>query len=186
MRKVLQQKNKANRRAKRSNSPGDWANFRRERNYYTEKIREAANMYRTKLASKLNEGVSSGPKSWWQIARQFMRKSKSNSIPAMQCGENVFVDNYTKAKGFNRSVFKFATIDTSEAHLPDVLYEINSRLSTINITVNETLDILKSLDTSKASGPDGISSRMLKETTISIALSFTRLLQMSLSSATFP
>ena len=77
-------------------------------------------------------------------------------------------------------------IDTSEAHLPDVIYKINSRLSTINITVNETLDILKSLDTSKASGPDGISSRMLKETAISIAPSFTRLLQMSLSSATFP
>ena len=56
----------------------------------------------------------------------------------------------------------------------------------VNITVNETLDILKSLDTSKASGPDGISSRMLKETAISIAPSFTRLLQMSLSSATFP
>ena len=71
---------------------------------------------------------------------------------------------------------KFATIDTSEAHLSDVIYKINSRLSTINITVNETLDILKSLDTSKASGPDGISSRMLKETAISIAPSFTRLL----------
>ena len=60
----LRQKNKAHRRAKRSNSPGDWANFRRERNHYTEKIREAATMNRTKLASKLNEGVSSGPKSW--------------------------------------------------------------------------------------------------------------------------
>ena len=67
-----------------------------------------------------------------------------------------------------------------------MIYKINSRLSTINITVNQTLDILKSLDTSKASGPDGISSRMLKETAISIAPSFTRLLQMSLSSATFP
>ena len=97
-----------------------------------------------------------------------------------------FVDNYTKAEEFNRSFLKFANIDTSEAHLPDVIYKINSRLSTINITVNETLDILKSLDTSKASGPDGISSRMLKETAISIAPSFTRLLQMSLSSATFP
>ena len=63
LRKLLRQKNKAHRRAKSSNSPGDWANFRRERNHYTEKIREAATMYRTKLASKLNEGVSSGPKS---------------------------------------------------------------------------------------------------------------------------
>ena len=33
----------------------------------------------------------------------------------------------------------------------------------------ETLEILKSLDTSKASGPDGISCKMLKETAYSIA-----------------
>ena len=71
LRKLLRQKNKAHHRAKPSNSPGDWANFRRERNHYAEKIREATNiMYRTKFASKLNEGVSSGPKSWWHIARQ--------------------------------------------------------------------------------------------------------------------
>ena len=54
------------------------------------------------------------------------------------------MDNYTKAKEFNRSFLKFATIDTSEAHLRDVLYKINSRLSTIDININETLDILKS------------------------------------------
>ena len=52
LRKLLRQKSKAHGRAKRSNSPGDWTNFRRERNHYTEKIREAATMYRTKLASK--------------------------------------------------------------------------------------------------------------------------------------
>ena len=39
----------------------------------------------------------------------------------MQRGENVFVDNYTKVEEFNRSFLKFATIDTSEAHLPDVI-----------------------------------------------------------------
>ena len=61
-----------------------------------------------------------------------MGKSKSNSISAMQRGENVFVDNYTKAEEFNRSFLNFATINTSEAHLPDVIYKINSRLSTIN------------------------------------------------------
>ena len=45
---------------------------------------------------------------------------------------------------------------------------------------------LKSLDTSKASGPDGISCKMLKETAYSIAPSFTRLLKLSFSTATVP
>ena len=73
--KLLRQKNKAHRRAKRSNSPGDWANFRRERNHYTEKIREAANMYRTKLASNKmkvlvqvpNRGCTLPDSSWGKV-----------------------------------------------------------------------------------------------------------------------
>ena len=94
--------------------------------------------------------------------------------------------NYDKAEEFNKAFSKFATIDTSNASLPDIAYKTNSRLNSINITQAETLDILKSLDTSKATGPDGISCKMLKETADSIAPSFTRLLQLSLSTAKVP
>ena len=98
----------------------------------------------------------------------------------------ILVENREKAENFNNAFFKFATINTSNASLPDIAYKTNSRLSSINVTQAETLDILKSLDTSKASGPDGISCKMLKETAGSIAPSFTRLLQLSLSTATVP
>ena len=100
----------------------------------------------------------------------------------MQCGDAILVENREKAENFNNAFLKFATINTSNASA----YKTNSRLSSINITQAETLDILKSLDTSKAAGPDGISCKMLKETAGSIALSFTRLLQLSLSTATVP
>ena len=43
-----------------------------------------------------------------------------------------------------------------------------------------------SLDTSKTTGLDGISCKMLKETADSIAPSFTRLLKLSLSTAEVP
>ena len=104
----------------------------------------------------------------------------------MQCGDRILTNNYDKAEEFNKAFLKFATIDTSNASLPDIAYKTNSRLNSINITQAETLDILKSLDTSKATGPDGISCKMLKETADSIAPSFTRLLQLSLSTAKVP
>ena len=64
-------------KAKRTNSPADWNNFRMIRNLYTGKIREAISKYKADLALKLNEGlVSTNPKSWWHIARQFMGKKK--------------------------------------------------------------------------------------------------------------
>ena len=156
------------------------------RNLYTGKIREAASKYKAELALKLNEGLSTNPKSWWHIARQFMGKKKCTNIPVMQCGDRILTENYDKTEEFNKAFLKFATIDTSNASLPDIAYKTNSRLDSINITQAETLDILKSLDTSKATGPDGISCKMLKETADSIAPSFTRLLQLSLSTAKVP
>ena len=87
------------------------------RNLYTGKIREAISKYEADLALKLNEGlVSTNPKSWWHIARQFMGKKKCTYIPAKQCGDRILTDNYDKAEEFNKAFLKFATIDTSSRH----------------------------------------------------------------------
>ena len=107
-----------------------------------------------------------------------MGKTKGNQLPAMKCGDRILTDDIVKAEEFNNAFLQFATIDTSSASLPDIVYKTNSRLASINISQAETLEILKSLDTSKASGPDGISCKMLKETAYSIAPSFTRLLKL--------
>ena len=154
LRKLSGEKNNVHRKAKRTNSPGDWDSFRRIRNQYTEKIREAASAYKANLAFKLNEGIKTNPKSWWHIARQFIGKTKCANIPAMQCGDAILVENREKAENFNNAFLKFATMNTSNASLPDIAYKTNSILSSINVTQAETLDILKSLDASKASGPD--------------------------------
>ncbi len=104
----------------------------------------------------------------------------------MQSQDNILVDIMEKAEEFNQSFLKFATVDTSNARLPEVEFKTNSRLNFIEVSVNDTLEILKSLDTSKATGPDGISCKMLKETAASIAPSLTRLLQLSLSTYKVP
>ena len=186
LRRLSGKKKNLHRKAKRINSPADWNNFRMIRNLYTGKIRETISKYKAELALKLNEGLSTNPKSWWHITRQFMGKKKYTNIPVMQCGDRILTENYDKAEEFNKAFLKFATIDTSNASLPDIAYKTNSRLNSTNITQAETLDILKSLDTSKATGPDGISCKMLKETADSTAPSFTRLLQLSLSTAKVP
>ena len=52
--------------------------------------------------------------------------------------------------------------------------------------VEEIYNYLSTLDTSKATGPDGISARMLKETANTIAPSVTALLNLSLHSGSVP
>ena len=180
--KLSAQKNKVHCKAKHTNSPADWETFRRVQNQNMEKIWEVSSTCRANLASKLNEGVTiTSPKSWRHIARQFMGKTKGDQIPAMKCGDRILTDDIVKAEEFNNAFLQCTTIDTSSASLPDTVYKTNSRLASINILQAETLEILKRHDTSKASGPHGIRCKMLKETAYSIAPSFTRLLEVSLS-----
>ena len=56
----------------------------------------------------------------------------------------------------------------------------------ISYAVEEIYNYLSTLDTSKTTGPDGISARMLKETANTIAPSVTALLNLSLHSGSVP
>ena len=53
-------------------------------------------------------------------------------------------------------------------------------------TIDEVLFLIKSLDLSKANGPDGISAQMLKGTAHSIALSLTKLFNIPICQGHFP
>ena len=53
-------------------------------------------------------------------------------------------------------------------------------------TEDEVFDLLTSLDSSKSTGPDGVSAKMLKETATSITYSLTKLFTQSISKGVFP
>ena len=53
-------------------------------------------------------------------------------------------------------------------------------------TENEVLELLLALDTSKANGPDNISAKMLKSTTVSIAPVLTKLLNLLITTGKSP
>ena len=90
-----------------------------------------------------------------------------------------YFNSKDKANAFNAAFSSISNLDTSNASLPEFIYKRNSRLSTIEFNENDVLDQLKSLDVSKATGPDGVSAKMLKETATAIAPSLTKLLSLS-------
>ena len=186
LRKLLRQKNKMHKNAKYTNSVVDWEHFRECRNKYTEHLRSSEKNYKNLLANKLNINTNINPKGWWHLARQFMGKTKDSQIPPMTHGNNDLVDNLSKANAFNEAFLSFSNIDTSNASLPRLTTKTNSKFEKFDICEKDIYDVLKSLDTSKATGPDGISSKMLKETALSITPSLTRLIKLSISTASVP
>ena len=85
----------------------------------------------------------------------------------MEVNNVIISDSKGKAEAFNDFFLSHASIDTSNAKLPeDSNFEI--RLDSIIASEQEVLDLIKSLDTTKATGPDGIGPRLLYEAVYTI------------------
>ena len=67
-----------------------------------------------------------------------------------------------KATAFNNYFAKQCTPFQTGSTLPPLIFNTNNRLSHIDITIEEILDIIKVLQIKKANGPDEISVSMIK------------------------
>ena len=186
LRKLKRKQDRIHNKAKKYNSESHWRNFREARNKYNHELEDAKRKYESNQASKLQEENLSSPKTWWKIAKNMLGFKSNTSLPPIKDGDLEFYDNKDKANAFNQFFLSHSNIDTSNVQLPNQLYHTDSRLSNIVLTQNEVSDLLKCIDTSKATGPDSISPKMLKEAGDSIVPSLTRILNISLGSSVFP
>jgi hypothetical protein len=96
--------------------------------------------------------------------------------------DELVVEDLDKAELFNKHFLSHSNIDTSGASLPAFLGNQGDNLNLESLTIkdDDVLQILRGLNTSKATGPDGISAKMLREAAPAITPSLTRLINMSL------
>ena len=75
----------------------------------------------------------------------------------------------------------------NNSFLPDIpLYPLTSYLDSIVLSPPEVESVIKTLATGKASGPDGLNNRVLKELANGISEPFCSLLNYSLRTGSFP
>jgi hypothetical protein len=186
LRKLKRTKDRLHNIAKSSKSTTDWENFRTARNLYTKSLCECEQEYKEKLADSLKTCKLLNPKHWWHITKQFMGKVKDCILPPMIKDGKTYFGDKEKANGFNEAFLSFSKLNITDADLPDVDFKTDKRLDNIPVTEQDVTSMLKSLDTSKATGPDGISAKMLKETAVATTPSLTRLIKLSLEENKVP
>ena len=98
---------------------------------------------------------------------------------SLQANANVYSTNQEKADVLNSFFCKNFNYSISPITPQDSSYE-NGPCPNLLCTVEEVTSMLSSLDATKASGPDGISEKMLKQTAIAIAPSITALFNHSI------
>jgi hypothetical protein len=84
------------------------------------------------------------------------------SIPPILHNDNLIFDEIERANLFNIYFSKQSEIDDSNSNIPNFLH-VTNQISEIKLCENEVEDVLKVINPTKASGPDFINPRLLKE-----------------------
>ena len=130
---------------------------------------------------------NTAPKQYWSIVKQLYGKKNNPNIPIIKKDGKNFNSAKEKATLFNEYFASQSTVSVpNDFRLPILSYQTNARIGNIYITEVEVYDILKSLNTNKASGPDNIHNTILKENAASLAKPITDLFRKSLDEGVFP
>ena len=186
LRRLIRKRRRAHSRAKKTNKPAHWQQYRSIRNLCVSETRNAKLIYYEKLTSKLaNANIT--PNVWWKTLNSIIRdNNKCSEYPPLVNNDVEVSDDFEKAELFNNYFNFISSVDDSNAQLPPEDTTAEHNLSDIFITDDDVKDVLSLLNTSKATGPDLINPRLLKEASDQLCKPLARLYNLSLRKAIFP
>jgi hypothetical protein len=144
-----------------------WKIAARQTNFY---IHQAKLAHVAKIKALLTD-LRVGEKQYWKIAKEVYGNKKIIGIPAIKDGDKSLTTSIDKAECFTNYFVLQQTLPPLRFNqqLAPIDFLTDNRFEHIVTTKEEVLKILKGLDIGKATGPDGISNRLLKETALAIA-----------------
>ena len=188
VRKLIRQRKRLHKRAKKLNTFDAWAAFRIKRNETVKAIRKAKSDYLNNVCSSLNN-PSCDSKTWYKLAKQIFYKSKnSDCIPTLIYETHSASTDYEKAELLNNYFCKQSSVNDRHAQLPEYNSSLSddAYLNNIIITAQDVTDVLKNLKVGKASGPDCINPRLLKEGAEVLSEPLSKIFNLSIDKAYFP
>ena len=130
--------------------------------------------------TKIEKSFSTNPKVFWTYHKAIVHH-RSNQTPTITYNGVMAKSSADKAELLNAyftSVFTKSSANEHEQVGED--YETTSGFSELQVSVQEVEYYLRNLDVTKASGPDGIPARLLKECSFTIAPNLCELFNLSL------
>ena len=176
---AMRKRNQLFRKAQRHGDSTTRGKYTSARNKALKLLKQAKRMYFA--------GLKPNSKQFWKTVK--LQSKSSSTIPTLKHGTVEAGSDIGKAsmlnqffsECFNQSLPPLTAEDIENFQTcPDACPE------EFLCTEEEVLNLLTTLDTSKASGPDKISGRMLKSTASSIAPTVTKLFNQSIRNSVFP
>ena len=181
----IRARKRAYKKAKLTGSQQHWVKFRKLRKETISLIRATKISYNNNLCNKLRNAPLSS-KDWWKILKLSFKKPQNKTIPPLQ-SNNTYADIDIDKANLLNTFFKEQTVLNDQGRTPpDIPILTNSHLSSIVLTPQQVQSVLQKLPVGKASGPDGISNRVLRELSNVLSPLLCNLFNKSLSTCTVP
>ncbi len=185
LRRLIRKRNIIHKKAKTNNNEITWAHFRKIRNEVTSLLRKCKLEYKDGLVEKINNDNISA-KTWFKLAKQLTDKhSSSTQIPTLLDNRAEATTDIEKTEMLNAYFCRQSSIDDSGHGLPPLIMP-QQTISSISISSEDIYDCISIIDPSKASGPDLISPRLLREGASELSLPLSAYFNLLLATSYFP
>ena len=162
IRQLLKNQNKLFRKfKKRGFNEEDKINLERHRANTSNTILLAKEVYLKNQGKKLSN-PETAQKTYWNIIKNFLNKSKIPRIPPLFHLDKFIMNCKQKAEIFNDYFSSQCTPFQNESTLPPFKKFTNNKIDSFTITDDEIKHLLKNINIGKATGPDNISANLLK------------------------
>ena len=160
------------------------AKFRTTRNHCKRVIRNPQSGYAKSIRDQVrNQKI--GSRQFRKITNKVLNQGKS-SIPNLLVDNSIVTSSADKANIFASLFAKNSTLDDLGQSPPDFPLVTSTKLENFKVTAKEVSKLIKELDSSKATGPDGIPVIVLKHLSPELSPILAKLFNNCLKGKTFP
>ena len=173
--------------AKKRDTPQDWERWRRQRNLTTETNQRLKTLHIQSEVTRLFEHKRD-PRTYHSILKGLIGKKGKHVMPPLISQDGTpITDEYDKATILNEHFANQARLNTHDKDLPQLHSPTHvPHLMEVQVTEQEVLKMLNSLDTNKSAGPDKVPNKLLKMCALLIANPLCKLFNKSLQAGIFP
>ena len=181
LQRLVRSKQRAYNKAKRTKKPTNWAKYRHIQKSIQREMRRARWTYINKILIQGLEEDNNKP--FWKFVKS--RKQDNIGVAPLKEEGKIFTESKAKAEILNRQ-FKSVFTQEGDGPLPDPLCQRFPEIGDITINSEGIQKLLQSIKPNKASGPDDIPCRLLKELAKEIAPILTIIFNQSLDTGVTP
>ena len=170
---------------KKKNTEENKNNFTKARKEYNHVEKVAKRRYNNKLKKELSDGSLSSKK-WWNTVNTLSGKSTRADIPVLKDEHQAYTSAKDKAEKFCQTFATKCQLASAEEPAPQVQRSTAYSKEQIVFRTKDVRKLLRNLQPDKATGPDEIPARVLKECSAELARPLSQLFDLCFSHGVFP